>query len=61
MVFRVVLVMWMVTNTIFCRQGYGTSGFKWRKTGLSSMGSTATKKRDQCRVKEKAEDSYPTV
>ena len=59
MVFRVVLVMWMETNTIFYRQGHGTSGFKWRKTGLSSMGSTATKKRDHGPVKEKAEDRLP--
>ena len=61
MVFVVVLVMWVGTNTVFYRQSHGTSGFKWRKTGLSSMGSTATKKRDQCPTKEKAEDSYPTV
>ena len=61
MVFRVVLIMRMATNTIFYRQGHGTSGFKWRKNGLSSMGSTAIKKRDQCPAKEKAEDSYPTV
>ena len=47
MVFRVVLVMWMATNTIFYRQDYATSGFKKKKTGLSNMGSRATKKRDQ--------------
>ena len=35
--------MWMVTNTIFYREDHITSDFKWRKTGLSSMDSTAHK------------------
>ena len=49
---RAVLVTWMVINTIFGREDNVTSDFKWRKTGLSSMGWTDHK------ASQKVEDSH---
>ena len=49
---RAVLVTWMVINAIFGREDHVTSDFKWRKTGLSSIGSTDHK------ASQKVEDSH---